>query len=231
MKVFNHPQGSEQWFKERAGRATASRFSDILTPGGKLSKSADGLILKLLTEQAAPEHERRHDSVWFNHGFTGNQFTDRGNDLEPEALEVFRQQTGLDAKSVGLVVRDDGVVGASPDAVIGDLETPFFESGVEIKCPLPHTHLYYLLKGELPPKYKPQVHGQMVVCDTENWWFMSYCPDLKPLIVEVRRDSYTAALEQALDDFLLRYAELKIELGDITAPTARTTQETHEPPF
>ena len=37
---------------------------------------------------------------------------------------------------------------------------------------------------------------------------MSYCPGLKPFILRVERDSYTATLQDALERFIIYYADI-----------------------
>lgn len=188
-------QGSEEWFALRKGRATASRFKDILTPTGKKSASAIKYMRELARECAVDNPLE----------FIGNKYTDWGNTYEIEALNLFREETGLDARQVGFITRDDLVVGCSPDGLIyDDDDQPF--TGLEIKCPQPDKHVDHLLGGELPSDYKLQVHGSMVVTGFASWWFMSYFPGLKPFIIEVKRDEFTAKVQAALDQFVIDYA-------------------------
>ena len=67
---------------------------------------------------------------------------------------------------------------------------------MEIKCPAPATHVEYLRGGVLPSKYKQQVMGCLWITGRQWWDFMSYHPNMKPLIVRVERDEeFIAALE------------------------------------
>ena len=70
-----------------------------------------------------------------------------------------RRLLAEDVVEVGLVTNSD-LEGqhASPDGLISD------DSGFETKCPQPATHAKYLSEGRLPPEYKPQVQGSMMVC-------------------------------------------------------------------
>lgn len=133
---------------------------------------------------------------------------ERGIEIEPLARLEFEMTMCLDVKQVGFVTNDRlPHVGCSPDGLIyeaGDLK-----SGLEIKCPLPHTHLKYLIGGVLPDEYKAQVHLSMAVCEVESWYFMSYHPhdNLPTFITKVYRDSYTDNLKALLKQFNTKLME------------------------
>lgn len=196
MIVHEHIiQGSEDWFRIRKGKPTASRFSDIITAArGDLSKSSVRYIRELIGECFCPDFI----------GWTGNKFTDRGTELEPEARDAFTQLTGLTVRQVGFVTRDDTIVGCSPDGLLTDA-TGNYVAGLELKCPMPATHVGYVLDGALPNEYKQQVHGGMAVTGLNEWHFFSYFPGMKPHHVIVKRDDYTAKLSAAVDQFLIEY--------------------------
>jgi len=196
MKIIHCEQGSEEWHKERNGRATASHASEIITPAkGELSKSAQKYIYSLIAEcgwsgQDIEEFETRA--------------MQRGNELEPAARDAFESETGLKVSEVGLCVADDNICACSPDGLIfDDAGKPVW--GVEIKCPLKATHMGYLLNGGLPDEYKGQVHWSLAVTGFDEWHFWSYHPCYKPLHVLVRRDSYTAKVEAAMSEFVAMY--------------------------
>ena len=48
----------------------------------------------------------------------------------------------------------------------------------------------------------------MIVTGLHYWYFMSYCRRLKPLILRVERDSYTDTLQDALERFIIYYADV-----------------------
>lgn len=48
----------------------------------------------------------------------------------------------------------------------------------------------------------------MIVTGLPYWYFMSYCRRLKPLILRVERDSYTDTLQDALERFIIYYADV-----------------------
>ncbi len=194
-------QGSEEWEQTRLGRATASQASNILTPTGKLSVSRIKYARKLGREC------RLSDPMEFQ----GNKFTDWGNDHENEARERFEEITGIDVTEVGFCTREDGIIGCSPDGLIGFVKDIFgeshYEAGLEIKCPTVDKHAEYLIEGVLPSEYNLQVHWSMATTGLNAWWFMSYFPETNPLIIKVERDEFTDKVSEAMDDFIIDYRE------------------------
>ena len=190
MKIHNVEQGSEAWFALRLGVPSASRFKDLLTPTGKPSASSEKYMHELLAEKMSGKRFDSFDSFHMK----------RGRELEPEAANVFSFQTDLVCREVGFVTNDSQTVGCSPDRLI-------FDSGLEIKCPMHTTHVKYLIDyhkdGEMPAEYYAQVQGTMWLMDLEDYWFMSYHPDLPNLIMNVKRDDkYIASLSAAVDKLL-----------------------------
>jgi putative phage-type endonuclease len=198
-----HPnmiQQSEEWFRIRKGRITASNADRILTPTGKDSSQWDAYAIELIAECIRPDELPN---------FIGNRHTDRGNELEPEARALFSEMMGWEVREVGFVTRADGVVGCSPDGLIYMGETPI--AGVEIKCPMAKTHVGYIVEGGVPAAYRPQVHFSMAVTGLP-WHFMSYCQGINPHFVFVEPDEYTAKMRDAIDRFLIYYAERRKQL-------------------
>jgi putative phage-type endonuclease len=200
MKVWpDMEQRSEAWFAARAGRPTASNFSRLLTATGKDSSQWQSYAIELIAQCIRPDEIN----------FEGNKHTDRGNELEPEARELFSEIMDLETQEVGFITRDDEVIGCSPDALVTLPDSDEWIAGLEIKCPLAKNHAAYLLDGKVPDQYMAQVHGSMAVTGLDYWYFMSYCPGLRPFILRVERDAYTAKLSDALDRFLIYYAEAR----------------------
>lgn len=200
-------QGSDEWHATRMGIPTASAADKILTPGKIQPSTQRGAYLNaLLAEWATGESASN---------FQGNRDTERGNELEPEARAYFEFTTGLEARKVGFVFRDEGrMSGCSPDGLVGD------NSGYETKCPRPGTHVGYLLAGKVPTTYLAQIQFSMWICGATSWWFQSYCPGLPALLVKVDRDSaWMVALDKEIpkfvNDLLTGRARLK-ELGVVT---------------
>ncbi len=199
MKIWpNIDQQSEEWFRVRAGRPTASQFKRLLTPTGKDSFQWEGYALELIDQCIRPGAVPT---------FAGNRHTDRGNELEPIAREAFGRIMGLEVEQVGFVTRDDGIVGCSPDSFV--LQGGVRVAGLEIKCPDGPKHAGDLLSGQMPADHLPQVHGSMAVTGLDHWYYMSYCPGYAPLICRIDRDGYTAKLSDAIDRFVIYYSEMR----------------------
>ena len=192
------PQGSDEWLQSRKGRATASQAKSILTPTGKLSKSATGYMRRLARECVIDDPQ----------AFQGNKFTEWGHEFEAEARMVFTKQTGFDVSEVGLCVNKDNLILAcSPDGLV--MFDQAIIAGLEIKCPSVDTHVEYLMEGVLPSEYAVQVHWSMMVTGIRHWYFMSYFPGLNPLILRVEYDDFTEKLKEAAELFCIAYASEK----------------------
>ena len=187
MKVNNHEQGSQEWLESRLGVVTASCFDKILSPTGKKSTQVNDYVNKLVSQVLIGEVEETFKS----------DAMQRGNDLEPEAKDMYQLITGNEVLETGLITHDDYGYGCSPDGVI--YENGEIVGGLEIKCPSPANHVGYLRANKIPTKYIPQVQGCMLVTNASWWDFMSYNEYIEPLIVRVERDEeYIKLLEEQL---------------------------------
>jgi len=189
-------QGSEDWDKLRATRPTASEFSKIITGMGKASAQKEAYMRKL---SVAVKYDMP--------SFKGNQWTDRGHELEPIARERFIAETGFDVREAAFLMRADGIAGGSPDGLIyGGDGLPV--AGIEIKCFNVDKHLGILEKNELPTENKPQVHGHLWITGLPCWVFILYCPEAFPLdfrMIEVTPDGYTREVGTAVEKFCAEY--------------------------
>lgn len=126
-----------------------------------------------------------------------NQWMERGIDLEAQARSAYEFVTDDKVRLCGFVTRDDGMVGASPDGLIGEREV------LELKCPKSTTHAHYMRTRKLEDDYYPQLQGELYVCERDIVHIQSYCPPYPPVIIRVGRDEpYIAKLKDALDAFV-----------------------------
>lgn len=132
-----------------------------------------------------------------------------GRDLEPLAREWYIENIDPRLASVGFVERDGW--GCSPDGVI--FRGGKIVKGLEIKCPLPTTHLGWLDDGILPDEHRIQVHACMAATGAESWDFLSYCPGDKPLFVTVKRDDTTERLERGIQETVTEMRKMKTKLN------------------
>lgn len=193
MKIHDVKQGTGEWKALRLGIPTASEFDAIVTP---LFKAKEG---------AGPEtyvHKKICERLL---GYAvGEDFSafavEQGVILESEAIPWYDLEYNAQMSRPGFCTTDDGRVGCSPDALIGE------DGGLEIKCPQPHTHLKYFLNGTLPPEYAAQVHGSMYVTGRKWWDFLSYSRQFPALVVRVRRDeAIQAKIHSALTGWLAEF--------------------------
>lgn len=200
MIIHNCIQGTPQWLQLRAGIPTASRFDEILTPGGKPSKSADKYLDWLLAERMMHQPIVQAVSTWM----------DRGSQLEAEAVSYYEFQRDTETVKVGFITRDDGKVGASPDRLVGDCGL------LEIKCPSPSVHVGYLrAEAGISDAYKPQVQGQLWVCEKQWSDTLSFHPEMPPALIRIERDdAYIALLEEAVLEFSDRLERMAAEFRD-----------------
>lgn len=197
MKIINCEQGSPEWMEARLGIPTASQFDRIMTPKTlKPSAQASGYRAELVAEWLLG-----HPLDWGT-----NAYMERGMELEEEAKRYYAFQTGQEVETVGLVLRDDGLVGGSPDGLVG------MHGLVEIKCPLAVQHVRYMLGEE--PDYIGQVQGYLYLTGRRWCDVLSYHPDLPPVIQRVERDEdYIAALLPILEEFVVRIEADKLQLA------------------
>lgn len=221
-KIWPHmEQRSEAWFKARGGRPTASQFARILTAGGKDSSQWEGFADELIAQSIDPTEIP---------AFFGSSNTERGNEHEPEARELFASLTGYEVVTVGFVTRPDGIVGCSPDSLLRVRGACV--AGLEIKCPMAKTHVanyrdWLADRSFVPSQYLPQIHGSMAVSGLNLWWFMSFYRGMAPVLTRVHWDSYTDKLSAALDRFVIYYAEQRKKLIPKLKASAATSIEPH----
>ena len=216
MKIHDVRQNSPQWHQLRAGIPTASRFHDIVTPAkGELSASSEAYMCWLLAE------------FMVGHQITGPE-TDamaRGSMMEERAAKMFSFVTGLEVETVGFYTTEDCMIGASPDRKIVGLP-----KGVEIKSPLNEgIHVQNLIGKGIEAKSKPQLQGQLWVCEFDSVFAVSYHPDLPIAVQEVGRDEkyitkMAEALRQFIDTLLAKRIELEQRYGPFVRPKPDSEQ-------
>lgn len=199
-KIHEVEQGSEEWLRARLGLITASSFEKVLTPTGKPSSQIVGLINKAVAEAITGEIEE---------GFKGAAMI-RGNDLEQDAFDFLKFAYGYEFERVGLIEAlsesDEKTLGfgCSPDGFNKPLNI-----GLELKCPLAHTHISYLRDGKVPAQYLPQIQGSMMITGAKKWVFCSYHPLIESLILEVERnEEYIGALSDVVASAAKEVGEL-----------------------
>lgn len=193
MKIIDCEQGSPQWTAIKLGIPSASNFDRVLTPKTrKLSAGAAGYRDELNAEWwlGMPWNPQASD------------FMQRGVGMEGEAAQYYHAATGIKPVQVGFITRDDGMVGCSPDRLVGE------EGLLEIKCLGAKEHVAAILGRA--DEYVCQVQGQLAIVTLSEkdptprlWCDRLYYHPRFPLIVRVNRDEeFIGALSAALDGFV-----------------------------
>lgn len=198
MKIHDLEQGSDEWFALRKGRLTASQYDKVFNQ--KTLKLNNATAIKHMDGMLAELYYKEKDLITFKPSWA----MERGTRLEEVARIDFELREGIEVNEVGFVTNEafGDHIGCSPDGLIDG-----GKGGIEIKCPLPATHIKYHREGVLPKEYRAQVHGCMAVCEADYWWFTSYCPNFKDFTLKVYRDEYTASIAQALKEFNQLFAQ------------------------
>lgn len=184
FKISEFEQRTPEWFQDRLGFWTASFFDSAITTTGKESTSANQVNNRLVAEVIAgmPDDTFQSDAML------------RGSELEDKALGFLNFSHDYEFTKCGFIKSTEYNYGCSPDGI--DLTN---QIGLELKCPSLHTHIEYISNGSLPNKYKAQVQGAMLVTGFKEWIFMSYYPEIKPLVIKVQRDEeYISAMRSIL---------------------------------
>lgn len=183
MKVIDVEQGSLEWIAVRCGVFSASNFDKLITTKGEPSKQAQKYIFQVAAERASGIKEE---------GFQSAAMT-KGIETEQEAVDFYELEKGVEVKTCGFITDDAGLVGCSPDRLVGE------DGLLEVKCPLPHTHVEYLLEGNLYMDYLQQVQGQLFITGRKWCDLISYSRGLRPVIVRVEADKeFHAKLDAVL---------------------------------
>jgi len=163
---MNPTQRSSEWFAERWGLATASKFNDIIakTRSG-YAASRKNYMAQLLVERLTPPPTE--DNGWKNDAM---QF---GIDNEPVARLAYELETGNTVEEAFFEKHPALKAGASPDGYIGK------DGLIEIKVPNLATHLETLKTKEVPTRYYTQVQGQLWITGRQWCDFVSYTPFLE----------------------------------------------------
>jgi hypothetical protein len=200
-------QRTDGWRQARCGKVTASAIDAVLAKGKtKSSESVTRanyraqLIAEILTHKPAENPFVSSAMQW-------------GIDQEPFARAAYELEQDVTVDTVGFVDHSRiECFGASPDGVIGE------DGLVQFKCPFTATHIAYLLKGEAPAEYQPQMLAEMS-CTGRAWCdFVSFDPrlpsDLQLFVKRFYRDeARIQEIEHAVEEFLAEVKDTMVRLA------------------
>jgi len=159
LTKHNVEQGTEEWFKLRSGLVTASNAAKFIEGGYKRA-----------TEQST---------------FKGNYYSKRGQDLEPEAIELYEKIKEVVVQRYGFITNSKyPLCGASPDGVTDRL--------IEVKCFNKNKH-NSITKTTIPFEVMAQIQFSMLITELNKCDLVLYNPDLEPAnalkIITVNKDN------------------------------------------
>ena len=171
----NIEQGSKEWLDLRLGLITCSEIKTIRADGAGAQTYINGLAYERITGEPSAV-------------FAGNEWTNRGHELEPIARDLYQQKTGHEVEEVSFI-KNLGF-GYSPDGIVSD------HGLIEIKAKQPQVQISILRSGEIPKEHLDQLDGGLL-CSDRNWIdFIAYCPNLPIFIKRVYAEERKAQLEK-----------------------------------
>lgn len=208
MRAHDVEQRSAAWYALRSGRPTASEFCSLVTSTGERSKTLPRYAKTL----AAEMFSGRTLDAW-----EGNAWTERGKEMEAEAIRLYEFANDCAVTPVGFVTSDDGSVGCSPDGLVGD------DGLVEVKCLKAENHieaiLYHRKNGRCEPGYIQQPQGQIWI--TERKWcdLVFYHPVLPLLVIrQTPLPSLISALLPAISEVVTERDAILAALRGMQTP-------------
>jgi hypothetical protein len=209
--VCEHPQGTDAWLSDRAGKATGSRARDILAK----IKSGEAAARRNYRTQLAVE---RLTGSPQESGFVSKEMQ-WGTEQEPFARMAYESVSGNLVTEMGFLRMPHLMIGCSLDGLVEEVG----RHGIfEAKCPNSATHIEYLTNGKLPSEHKPQILHNVYVTGADFADFVSYDPrmpeKLQLFVVRWERDEKEIKeYEVELLQFLAEVDELHKKLAELAA--------------
>lgn len=166
MQIHNVEQKSEEWFALRLHYPlTASEAQAI----GNQGKGLETLCWKKMSEKYSSA-----DKENFSNGHT-----DRGNELEAQAISLYELETGNTVSPVGFITDEkiSKVGGASPDGEVNK------DGGLEVKCFDDLKHFKMIIEFnqtgdfKIESQYEWQMQQQMLFSGKKWTDFLAYNPN------------------------------------------------------
>lgn len=191
-------QRSEEWRQARLGKVCGSKASDMLAVRSDKKPAAgrQNLLTQLVLERiTGRSHEGSYQS----------KYMEQGTEREADAAGHYEALTGRLLFPVGFLQHPTLAAGVSLDGYVGELAEP--EGIVEIKCPIPATHLEYVKTGKVPGDYLKQIMHALWISGAKWCDWLSFNPDfpepLRAKLVRVEaRPADLAGYETAVRAFL-----------------------------
>ena len=188
MKVIDCEQNTPEWHAARLGRVTGSNMHRIITPTGDTSKQADDYMNRLIAEIITGERDE----------WDGNSHTERGKEFEQEAVDYYAMLNECEPYRIGFCHTDDGLVGCSPDRLIGD------DGILEIKTAMGKEFVKLAKSDKLEQEHRPQTQTALFVLSERKWIdTMLYHPRMPKQIII--RSTRNASYQQTMTELLAQF--------------------------
>lgn len=192
-------QRTHAWLMQRVGKATGSRFKDVMArlkpkkdgQRGEPAQARKDYLAELVVERLTGEPAQRFV----------NAAMQWGTDMEPAARREYIERTGFEVDEIGFVTHPSLPAGVSTDGVV-DLE-----GLLEIKSPYNSGNHIETWQTGMDPMHAAQCQGAMWICNAQWLDFCSYDPRfprrLQLYVQRIERDqAYIDRLENEVGDFL-----------------------------
>lgn len=207
-------QNTPEWKAMRLGIPCSSEFHRIITPKKmELSAQRYKLMFRLLAEWMTGTSVAEADEL-------RSEYMDRGHELEDRAIAAYEMLTEQETQPGGFITTDDGMVGCSPDRLVGTA------GDAELKCPALNTQIKNALLGTLDDDYRCQLQGRLLIHGREWVDIMPYHPAITiPPVRVVRDDKFITPLERALKEFVAEMLDKRCELERRFGPFVRQSDD------
>lgn len=205
MIIHDIEQRTDGWYALRLGIPTGSAFSKLITSQGKPSKS----LAEYAATLAGEKFSGKELEAW-----EGNQWTERGKELEQDAKEFYEFTNSVTVKEVGFITTDDKKAGCSPDGLVNG------DGMVEFKCLKGERHIkaimYYKKHNKAQPDYIAQTQGQMMIAERKWCDLVFFHPELPTLVIRQTYDEeFCNTLSGLIDEVLVERDKIVSVLNDI----------------
>ena len=193
MIIETATQRDDDWFDARLGKATASRFKDVMATlkNGNPAQAQQDYLTELVVERLTQQPVQKFATAAMNWG----------TEQEAAARLAYERHADIEVQETGFVAHDTLMAGCSPDGLV------YWDGLLEIKCPWnTSVHINTLLDG-MPSEHTAQIQGQMWITGRDWCDFVSYDPrmpvELQLHVQRIERDeAFIADLERRVSSFL-----------------------------
>jgi hypothetical protein len=197
LKIFEHPQMSDEWWHLKVGKISGTRFGQLI------STRKNRLVYEMMDEVlsgACKMDDYISDDMQY------------GIDNEDVAIELYEMQTGIKIERVGAILSATHEIHmASPDGL-----SPDHSVVLEVKCTTNgDIHLERYFEG-VDTKYIPQCANYFAVSpEIKEVHFISYCgyrPERPMFFKVLKRSDYQLQIDKGLKEIPIIQAELTEKL-------------------